>query len=100
MIKHVVMWTIKGSEEGVDKTATATEIKSRLEALAGKIEGLLSIQVGINTSQTPESFDVCLISEHTSWDALKTYQEHPLHKEAGAFIGTVRKGRAVVDYEF
>jgi hypothetical protein len=39
MVKHIVMWKLR------DK-ADAGEIKGRLEALAGKIPGLLNIEVG------------------------------------------------------
>jgi hypothetical protein len=94
------MWTIKGADEGVDKATAQATIKAKLESLIGKIDGLLSLQVGVNSPETPESFDVCLITEHTDWQALKHYQEHPDHKAVGAYIGQVKKSRAVVDFEF
>ena len=100
MIKHVVMWTVKGSEEGVDKAVALKTIKEKLDSLNGNIEGMNSLQVGINSPVTPESFDVCLITEHVSWEALTFYQDHPAHKEVAGYIGQVRKGRTVADFEF
>ena len=99
MIKHVVMWTIKGPDEGVDRKTTLQSMKEKLESLRGKIEGLKTLQVGINIPESPEAFDVCLITEHPTWQDLKAYQEHPAHKEVAAYIGQVRKSRAVADFE-
>ena len=99
MIKHIVMWTIN-PEEGLDKKSTLLKMKNKLEALKGKIEGLISLQVGLNENESPEAYDICLITEHPTWKDLQFYQEHPLHKEVGAFVSQIRKTRAVADYEF
>lgn len=96
MIRHIVFWNLK--EE--NKAATALKIKSDLEALRGKIPGLLHIEVGINAPDAPQdNWDVVLNSDFENMDALNAYQVHPLHKEVAAFIGTVRTARACVDYE-
>jgi hypothetical protein len=95
MIRHVVMWTLK---DDLDKKAYVQEIKTKLESLKGKIEGLVSLEVGINEKESAEGFDICLITEHPDWEALQFYQDHPAHKEVADFIGQVRKGRAVVDF--
>ena len=100
MIKHIVFWTLKDHIEGIDKQEASIMMKAKLESLSGKIDGLVSLQVGINKNNSPEAFDICLITEHSSWDALRFYQEHPLHKEVGAYIGEIRKSRAVADFEF
>lgn len=96
MIRHIVFWNLK--EE--NKAETALKIKTDLEALKGKIPGLLHIEVGINSPKSPQdNWDVVLNSDFENIDALNAYQVHPLHKEAAAFIGTVRTARACVDYE-
>jgi len=99
MIKHVVMFTIN-PEAGLDKKATQLKVKEKLESLKGKIEGMVSLQVGLNQNESADAFDVCLITEHLSWQDLKNYQDHPLHKAVSAYIGSVKKGRAVADFEF
>jgi hypothetical protein len=93
------MWTINPAE-GSDKTSTILEAKGKLESLKGKIDGLISLQVGLNKNETPEAYDLCLITEHPTWKDLQFYQDHPLHKEVAGFIGKIRKTRAVVDFEF
>ncbi|HEY4787448.1 MAG TPA: Dabb family protein [Bacteroidales bacterium] len=99
MIKHIVMWTINPAE-GLDKNATLLKMKERLESLRGKIEGMVSLQTGINQNSSPDASEFCLITEHKSWDDLQHYQDHPLHKEVAGFIGSVRKTRTVADFEF
>jgi hypothetical protein len=93
------MWTINPIE-GMSKKATQLKMQEKLESLKGKIEGLVSLQVGMNHNGSPDAYDVCLITEHRSWKDLQHYQDHPLHKEVAAFVGTVRKTRAVTDFEF
>ncbi len=96
MIRHVVFWKLKDE----NKAENAQKIKADLENLAGKIPGLLKVEVGINHPDTPAgNWDVILSCDLESIDALNAYQVHPLHKEAGKFIGSVRTDRACVDYE-
>lgn len=99
MIKHIVFWKLKDSAHGNDKATNAKLIKEKLEALQGKIEGLIKIEVGIDFLGSPESSDVVLYSEFESKDALDFYQTHPEHKALLPFIGEARCERRVVDYE-
>ena len=48
MIRHLVMWQLAESAEGKSKQENAQIVKESLESLAGKIDGLLSIEVGVN----------------------------------------------------
>jgi len=94
------MWRIKDLNEGYDTKSSIWKMKEKLETLTGKIPGLNSLQVGINENETSSAFHICLITEHPSWEALKAYQEHPLHVEVGSFVKEVSKERAVVDFEY
>lgn len=98
MVKHIVIWNLKDQAEGNSKAVNAAIIKERLEALQGKIDGLIRVEVGIDFSETASSGDVVLYSEFESKEALDAYQVHPLHQAAGAFIKEVNCGRQVVDY--
>ena len=62
MIKHIVMWKLKDEAHGNDKATNAKLIKEKLEALSGKIDGLLKIEVGIDFLGGG-NFDVALYSE-------------------------------------
>lgn len=91
MIKHVVMWKLKNISDG-------DEVVKRLKNLEGRIPGLISIDAGTDTNKSGAAFDVVLISEHESQDALDSYQEHPEHVKVRNFIGTVVNERNVVDF--
>lgn len=99
MIKHIVMWKLKETANGNSKYENACILKNKLEALQGKIPGLLKIEVGIDFSNTQSSQDVVLYSEFATKEDLDHYQQHPEHKAVMPFVSEVRLERAVVDYE-
>lgn len=98
MIKHIVAWRIA---DGEDKLARAEAIKENLEALKGKIDELVDIEVGINFNTTESASDVVLVSTFKSRADLEIYQNHPEHKAVGTnYVRPYVKERRVVDYEF
>lgn len=99
MIKHIVVWRLKDDAHGNTKMQNAMIIKSKLEALAGKIPGIIKMEVGIDISGTEESGDIVLYSEFESKEALDNYQAHPEHKAVMPFVKEARSERRLVDYE-
>ena len=99
MIKHIVFWKLKDEANGLSKTENAMANKQKLEGLNGKIEGLITIEVGIDFLHSAESADIVLYSEFTDKEALSFYANHPLHKEIMPFIAEARNERRVVDFE-
>ena len=71
--------------------------QERLEALVGKIPGLLSLKV--NRGVMPGGYDLCLLGQYESLDALKGYRDHPLHKEVQQFVHKVIAERVSCDFE-
>ena len=98
MIKHIVMWKLKDEAHGNNKATNAGLVKEKLEALSGKIDGLLKIEVGIDFLGGG-NFAVVLYSELSSKEALDTYQNHPLHQAVLPFIREAVMDRKAVDYE-
>jgi hypothetical protein len=76
MVKHIVMWRLRESDS---RAVDAETIKSLLEGLAGKVPGLLKIEVGVNFIEDANASDVVLYSEFVDRAALEAYQSHPLH---------------------
>ena len=99
MVKHIVFWTLKESAGGRSKEDNALEMKSRLEALNGRIPGLISLEVGIDFSRSEASCDAALYSEFEDREALAVYQNHPEHIAVREFVSRVRSQRFLVDYE-
>lgn len=78
MVKHVIIWKLK--EDVTNKEETMQNIKNALEGLAGKIEGLE--KMCILTEKLPSSSgDLMMDSVFTDNEALKNYQNNPLHQE-------------------
>lgn len=97
MVTHIVMWNLKDEAEGGSKEQNAAVIKERLEALVGRIPGLLSLKV--NRGLLPGGYDLCLLGQYESLDALKGYRDHPLHKEVQQFVHKVITDRVSCDFE-
>jgi hypothetical protein len=99
MVKHIVIWTLKDEAEGRAKAQLAAEAKKRLESMYGRIPGLLKLEAGINSGPDKGAADLLLYCEFPDFDALKAYQEHPVHREFVEYIRKSRDTRQVVDYE-
>ncbi len=92
MVKHIVMWKLKNK-------ADSAIIKDKLDALVGKIPGLLRVEVGIDFSQNTAAFHMVLIAELESKEALEAYRIHPEHQAVIPLVQAAAVDRAVVDYE-
>jgi len=98
MIKHIVMWNVKG-DTPEEKARAVRLLKSAFEGLVGKIPGLLHMEVGVDTSRIDYACDVVLYSEFESQDALAAYAVHAEHIRVKQDLGDVRIARHQVDYE-
>ncbi len=95
MVRHIVFWNLSDFAEGADKTTNGNIIKTSLESLVGKIDGIIELQVNFNYNE--HGYDLCLYSVFESDEVLKNYQTHPLHIEAGQFVKKVTTQRVVTD---
>lgn len=99
MIKHIVMWKLLDEAEGNSKQENARIAKQMLEALNGKVPGLIKLEVGIDFSAAEGASDLLLYSEFADRAALERYQQHPEHIAVFPFMKAIRSERRVVDYE-
>ncbi|SHJ92454.1 Stress responsive A/B Barrel Domain [Anaerobranca californiensis DSM 14826] len=94
MIKHVVMFKLEEPTEENLKGA-----KELILAMFGKIEGLNSLEVGINVVESPRAYDLVLISTHENLEALKNYATHPVHLPVVEHMRKICKSIVSVDFE-
>lgn len=96
MVKHIILWTLK---EEFKSEEIKLGVKANLEALKGKIPGLLEIEV--ITSKLPSSTaDMMLYSVFENEDALKNYAKHPEHVYvADNFVRPFTQNRSCLDFE-
>lgn len=94
MLTHIVLFKLKDrSPESVAKTAAV------LRNMEGKIEQLLSIEVGTDVVHSERSYDVSLVTKFASLEDMQAYQVHPEHKKVIEHMTVAREAQAVVDYE-
>ncbi len=99
MIKHIVIWKLKNKTLPIEKCEDALAIKAALQALVGKIPGLLTVEVGFDVRGKETSGDIVLYSEFESKEALENYQSHPEHVKVGKEVVRPRTfDRRMIDY--
>ena len=94
MIKHIILWKLK---EDAPAEAKA-EVKARLEALNGKIPGMISLTVH-NEGLASSSADMMLDSAFEDEASLAGYQTNPLHVAAASYVRQVVEQRLCLDFE-
>jgi len=96
MFKHVIMWKV--IESPLSKQETCEKIKELLKSLNGKIPGLINIDVGINTLDADNTFDVVFTGTFENKEAYVKYGQHEEHAKIVPFFKTIKLDRIIVDY--
>jgi hypothetical protein len=97
MIRHVVMFR---------KAAAAqfSEIERILLTLPPAIPTIRHFQVGRTTiakaHRNGDHWDVVLIADFDTWDALFAYEAHPYHLDVVAKLTPMFTARAITDFTF
>lgn len=94
MIVHIVMFKFK--EE--NKALNLAKAQAKLEKLEELIEGLKTMEVGINFTEADRAMDLSLYSTFESLQELQNYAVHPEHLKVVEFIKEVTLESKVVDY--
>lgn len=97
MVKHMIVWKFK--DELANKAERAAEIKTALEGLVGKIDGLLEMHI-LTEGLPCSSGDLMMDSSFENADALAAYQKHRLHVAvADGLVRPSMASRLSFDYE-
>ena len=94
MIRHIVMFKIK--DEYKDEIP---QLVKNFYGMKGKIEGMVSLEAGADFLHSERSYDVALITEFVSREALEAYQMHPAHLPVKKRMGEVRVSSVACDYD-
>lgn len=98
MVRHVIIWSFKEGYSPEEKAELAAKIKTGIEGLMGKIDGLTDIAVYTQPLESSRG-DLLLDSTFANEDALKAYQVHPDHLEVATFVRSVVGERKSFDFE-
>jgi quinol monooxygenase YgiN len=98
MIKHIVMWNLRG-DTPAEKARGIAQLTKSFESLRGRIPGLLHLEIGVDSSGVDYACDVVLYTEFASQAALDAYATHPEHQRVKHELTDLRVARHQVDYE-
>jgi hypothetical protein len=98
MIKHIVMWRVRG-DDAAERQRNVALLKTEFESLRGLVPGLLNLEIGVDFSRIDYACDVVLYSEFESRESLAAYAEHPEHLRVKRALGDLRTARHQVDYD-
>ena len=98
MIRHIVLWKLK-AQDTAGKAASAATIAGVLEPLALSLHGVRSLRVHANSAYLGANWDLVLVGDYDSLEALDAYQVHPDHVAAVATVRQHTADRAAVDFE-
>lgn len=99
MVRHIILWQLKEELKGEEKEQIKNNMKTHLEALVGKVPGLINMQIVINGLESANA-DVMLDSTLEDEAALKGYAVHPEHVAvADTYVRPFTAVRTCMDYE-
>lgn len=96
MVKHIVMFRLKGDENL--RRDLALSFKQAIEALPAKIDGLDSVEVGINDGPDQSNAHIVLTALCPDYPALQAYSANPEHIKCVQIIKPYIELRTCVDY--
>ena len=97
MVKHYIIWKLK--ENVLNKDKVVLDIKTNLENLVGRINGLVSMKISTEKLDS-SSGDVMMDSTFESIASLKEYSKNPLHQNvANTFVRPFVEVRLSFDTE-
>lgn len=99
MIKHIILWNLKDSLSEHEKQTIKLSMKENLEALKGKIPGLLEIKVITNPLPSSNA-EIMLYSTFESVESLDVYAVHKDHVHvANTYVRPFTASRKCIDFE-
>ena len=99
MIRHVVSWKLT-AQDAATRESDIAAITAGLTSLPSVIPEILELTVGRNVASYPDNFDIVLIADYESLEALEAYQVHPEHiRVANEIVRPRVSGRSNVDFE-
>lgn len=98
MVHHIVMWKFKPEIKEEDKPGIKAAMKENLEALVGKVPGLLELKF-VDAPLASSTHDMALVSTLEKAEDIAVYAHHPAHVAAAdTYVRPFVTERACLDY--
>jgi quinol monooxygenase YgiN len=98
VIKHIVMWRLKATQDGASRAENALKVKSWLDGCRDVVPGIVRFEAAVAQDGMESTCDVMLYSEFASQAALDAYNAHPAHQLLKERVGPLRESRHCFDY--
>lgn len=98
MVKHIIIWDFKDELSLDERKDLSVKIKSGLESLKDKINGIVDIKVYTDFLGSSNG-DLLLDSTFVDENALKAYQINPEHLKVAEIVRASVCSRKCVDFE-
>ena len=95
MLTHIVVWKYRADTA----QATRDEHVARLRSLTSIVPGIESLSVGVDTLDSPRSYDTGLVAIFRDRAVLDAYSVHPDHVKVVEFGRGICDQMAKVDFE-
>lgn len=99
MIRHVVLWRLTDALRSHPEDLDMAGLQRSVAAMREGVPGLLRADIAQVREPGADAVDLAFFSEFDSWQALRTYEDHPLHLQFRRLVGPLRVERRVADYE-
>ncbi|MES2113723.1 MAG: Dabb family protein [Pseudomonadota bacterium] len=96
MIRHIVMWHVKG-DTAEERTQVREQFRQAFEGLRGRIPGLLRLEVGLDAGIDADACDVLLLTEFADQASLQAYGSHREHLRVRDALQNLRVSRHQID---
>ena len=100
MLRHIVMYRFLPEAGGRTREENLAEAVALAQRMEKEIPQLRAFQYGVNSRQADGgNYDITLVCDLDSVEALAEYKQNPAHKAFGALCHAVSSDRAAIDFE-
>jgi len=93
------MWKLRETAGGHSKQKNLRRVKEALESLPDEIPDCIRyLQVGIDSLDAASNYDIVLIADFDTFEALDQYLNNPAHLKVADLVMEVREARTAVDF--
>ncbi len=96
MLKHILFWQFSDAVTAENRAEVLKKLSDSVKNFEGKIDGLLSCEIGENT--VGQDCDFVFYAVFDSLEAMQKFQNHPLHVAHKQMAAPFVKKRLAADY--
>jgi hypothetical protein len=100
MVKHIVLFKLTSFSGEEDRLSQLGRMKKIFDVLPEQLDFIVEYRTGLNFTVAGHAWDFTIDALFSGREDLERYQESEEHKEAVRNASSIKKTKAVVDYEY